>query len=55
MIDLGIGAIVLNADELRQWLVGIRANDHQDPCRKAVQYAEQNGGATDKIVNIITG
>ncbi len=55
MIDLGIGAIVLNADELRQWLVGIRANDHQDTCRKAVQYAEQNGGATDKIVNIITG
>lgn len=56
LIDLGIGAMVSNEDEICRWFDTMANNPAQlaEIKTKAEAYVERNEGATDSIVNKIT-
>ena len=54
MMSRGFAAIVTNAEELEAWYNDIRGAAYDKAHADALTFAQENGGATQTIINIIT-
>jgi len=56
LVELGIGCVVNNGDELCRWFASLKDNPNaiEDIKKKAASYVLKNEGATDTVVSMIT-